>query len=201
MDFILDQKLAVAVQAGDPLFYSQFVSMRASRSLASRIMKHGRGYTIVTSTTGSVGHWVKPGDSVDLIVNFTAVDPNRRANGKKQPQPEPLAFTVLQDVHVLATGKADDELREATLDEQDKAYGDVTLLLTEPEAEMVALASTLGRITLTLRGADDDDVQLERERGFTTTQSLIDGDRRKLLSRKRGAIIKIIRNATPEKRP
>jgi pilus assembly protein CpaB len=196
MDFILDQKLAVAVQAGDPLFYSQFVSMRASRGLATRIMKRGRAYTITTNVTRSVGQWVKPGDSVDLIVSMVGADPRRKGNKKMEAQP--ISFTVLQHVRVLATGKSDDDLTEATLDERDKAYGDVTLLLTAPEAEIVALAASLGKITLTLRAGDDDDVELESNRGFTTIQTLIEGDRVKLLQKKRFAIIKMIRNNTPE---
>ncbi|MFT3710708.1 MAG: Flp pilus assembly protein CpaB [Archangium sp.] len=195
MDFILDQKMAVAVQAGDPLFYSQFVSMRASRGLATRLMKRGRAYTIATSTTRSVGQWVKPGDSVDLIVTMVGADPRRKG---KKVEPQPISFTVLQHVHVLATGKADDDLTEVTLDERDKAYGDVTLLLTAPEAEIVALAASIGKITLTLRAGDDDDVELESNRGFTTIQTLLEGDRVKLLQKKRFAIIKSIRNNSPE---
>ncbi|MBL8910794.1 MAG: Flp pilus assembly protein CpaB [Archangium sp.] len=198
MDFILDQKLAVAVQTGDPLFYSQFVSMRASRGLATRIMKRGRGYTIATSVTGSVGQWVKPGDSVDLIVTLVGVDPWARKRNKGNAQAQPIAFTVLQNVRVLATGKSDDDLSEATLDERDKAYGDVTLLLTAAEAEIVALSSNLGKITLTLRAEQDDDVDLERDRGYTNINSLIEGDRVKLLQKKRFAIIKMIRNVSPE---
>lgn len=198
MDFILDQKLAVAVQTGDPLFYSQFVSMRASRGLATRIMKRGRGYTIATSVTGSVGQWVKPGDSVDLIVTLVGVDPWARKRGKGNAQAQPIAFTVLQNVRILATGKSDDDLSEATLDERDKAYGDVTLLLTAAEAEIVALSSNLGKITLTLRAEQDDDVELERDRGYTNINSLIEGDRVKLLQKKRFAIIKMIRNTSPE---
>lgn len=198
MDFILDQKLAVAVQTGDPLFYSQFVSMRASRALSTRLMKRGRAYTIATSVTGSVGQWVKPGDSVDLIVTLVGVDPWAKKRNKANAQAQPIAFTVLQNVRVLATGKSDDDLSEATLDERDKAYGDVTLLLTAPEAEIAALASNLGKLTLTLRAQEDDDVELERDRGYTNIQSLIEGDRVKLLQKKRFAIVKMIRNASPE---
>lgn len=194
MNFILDQKLAVAVQAGDPLFYSQFVSMRAQRGLATRISKRGRGYTISTSAVTSVGLWVRPGDLVDLIVTLNALDTrDPKAKGKSK---EPRAVTILQHVRVLATGKSDDDSDDATLDERDKQYGDVTLMLTPAEAEVLALASELGKVSLTLRNQDDNEVDLER--GFTNIKTLIEGDRVRVLQKKRFALIKMIRNASPE---
>jgi pilus assembly protein CpaB len=194
MNFILDQKLAVAVQAGDPLFYSQFISMRAQRSLATRISKRGRGYTLSTSAVTSVGRWVRPGDLVDLIVTLNALDTrDPKAKGKSK---EPRAVTILQHVRVLATGKSDDDSDEATLDERDRQYGDVTLMLTPPEAEVLALASELGKVSLTLRNQEDNEVDLER--GFTNIKTLLEGDRVRVLQKKRFALIKMIRNASPE---
>lgn len=194
MNFIIDQKLAVAVQAGDPLFYSQFVSMRAQKNLATRISKRGRGYTISTSVVTSVGRWVRPGDLVDLIVTLNAIDtrdPKARGRGK-----EPRSVTILQHVRVLATGKSADDSDDATLDDRDKQYGDVTLLLTAPEAEVLALASELGKVSLTLRNEDDNEVDLGR--GFTNIKTLLEGDRVRVLQKKRFDLIKTIRGAPAE---
>ncbi|MFO0593791.1 MAG: Flp pilus assembly protein CpaB [Myxococcaceae bacterium] len=192
MDFILGQKMAVAVQSGDPLFYSQFVSNRAARALSTRISKKGRGYTISTNVISSVGNWVKPGDLVDVLVTINATDTAPKGKGKNSG---PRAVTILQHVRVLATGKADDDLTEAVLDERERAYSDVTLLLTAPEAEVIALGSQLGRLTLSLRNEEDTEVDLTR--AYTNINTLLSGEQVKVMQRKRFDVIKTIRNAPP----
>jgi pilus assembly protein CpaB len=69
-------------------------------------------------------------------------------------------------------------------------------MLTPPEAEVLALASELGKVSLTLRNQEDNEVDLER--GFTNIKTLLEGDRVRVLQKKRFALIKMIRNASPE---
>ncbi len=195
MNFVLDQKLAVAVQLGDPLFFSQFVSMRTNKGLATRVSKRGRGYTIATNAVAAVGRWVRPGDAVDVLVSLAAAE-DTGPRGKPTPGKEPRAVTILQHVRVLATGKSADDLDEATMDPRDREYGDVTLLLTSPEAEVLALAASLGKLRLTLRNEEDAEVDLER--GFTNGRTLLDGRRQRVLERKRFELIKFIRTAPAE---
>ena len=187
---ILDQRLLADVQTGDPIFWSQFASTKASQHLSARIVKRGRGYTIPLSTSGAVGRWVRPGDSVDLVVAITATD---KAQGSNR---EPRAVTILQRVRVMATGKADSTLAELALDARERQFSDVTILLTPEEAEVVALASTMGRLSLTLRNEDDDEVEFER--GFTNAQTLLDGRRRQALEARRRTVIQSIRTAPGE---
>ncbi len=188
MNFILDQKLAVGVQMGDPLFLSQFVAMRkADERLSKRVIKRTRGYTIPTSAVSAVGRWVKPGDMVDVIVTF------RMKEGGKE-KVERRALTLLQKVPVLATGKMADEVAEATLDERDKQWGNVTILLTAEEAEALTLASSIGQIKLTLRNGEDLEDDRNLDGAYTDSDTLLDGARQKVVRNKRQKIIQIIRN-------
>ncbi|MDP1825187.1 MAG: Flp pilus assembly protein CpaB [Archangium sp.] len=194
MDFILDQKLAVGVQMGDPLFMSQFVSMRtADQRLSKKVLKRARGFTIAVNAVSAVGRWVKPGDLVDVLVTFPGKDGPRK-------QVERRAVTLLQKVPVLATGKVSDALGEATMDEREKAYVDVTLLLSPEEAEALTLGATLGRVKLTLRNADDLEEDRNLDGAYTDSDTLLDGERQKVVRSKRQKIIQIIRAAANPQR-
>lgn len=184
MNFILEQRLAVGVQMGDPLFLSQFVSMRtADQRLSKKVMKRTRGFTIATNAVAAVGRWVKPGDLVDVLITF----PGKRKGVERR------AVTLLQKVPVLATGKMSDALDEATMDEREKAYMDVTLLLTAEEAEALTLGATIGRVKLTLRNGEDLEDDRNLENAYTDSDTLLDGARQKVVSSKHDKIIQVIR--------
>lgn len=186
---VLDQRILANVQTGDPLFYTQFASTLSSSRLSERISKRGRGFTIPVSTQGAVGRWVHPGDTVDVILGITGAEGGK---GSKEPR----AVTLLQHVRVLATGLADNELSEKALDERAKQYSDVTLLLTPEESEVLALSTALGKLHLTLRTEEDDEVDLER--GYTNAQTLLDGKRRQALLKRRSDVVRVIRNTPSE---
>ncbi len=197
MNMILDQRLAVAVQMGDPLFYSQLVSMRVMNDrLSRRVSKKGRAYTIGTTATSAVGRFVKAADLVDVVVSFPIAEKGVETR---------RAVTLLQKVRVLATGKLTGTLPEATVDPRDREYGDVTLLLTAEEAEALTLATRLGRVKLTLRNDEDLEEDRNLQDAFTNWQTLLKGDRVDVVQKKRDRIIKIIRGPsvepeTPKKR-
>lgn len=189
MDFILDQKLAVAVQMGDPIFFSQLAALRkADQRLSTKVQRRTRGFTVAANAVQAVGRWVKPGDLVDIIVTFPPPNPERQ---KKKV--ERRAVTLLQKVPVLATGKIADSLTEATLEDREKNWGDVTVLLTPEEAEQLTLAAQLGKVKLTLRNEED----LEDDRGldnaYSDSDTLLDGARHRFVANKRQRIIQVIR--------
>lgn len=187
MNFILDQRLAVGVQMGDPLFLSQFVAMRtADQRLSKKVMKRTRGFTIATNAVAAVGRWVQPGDLVDVLVTF----PGKYASRKNV---ERRAVTLLQKVPVLATGKVADALDEATMDEREKAYMDVTLLLSAEEAEALTLGASIGRVKLTLRNKDDLEDDRNLDSAYTDSDTLLEGERQTVVRKKHNDIIKIIR--------
>jgi Flp pilus assembly protein CpaB len=187
LPYILEQRLAVDVQMGDPLFYSQFIANRGNQRLSQRIMKQMRGYTIPASALRAVGHHVKPGDVVDLVATF-----QMQGRNVQQNRGQHRAVTVLQAVTVLATGKIADFTPGAAIDEHEKPYDHVTLLLTAEEAEFVTLARTVGPLTMTLRHEDDREQFAQRE--YTDINTLLDGKRINAANRRQRQLVDIVKS-------
>src|SRR5882757_6259525 len=68
--YVVNQKVLVPVQAGDPLLWSQFETTKAAERLSTKIHKKARASTIDASKSVAVGGWVRPNDHVDIIFFF-----------------------------------------------------------------------------------------------------------------------------------
>ncbi|MDP1829730.1 MAG: Flp pilus assembly protein CpaB [Archangium sp.] len=180
--YIVNQKVLVALQAGDPLLWSQFETTKAAERLSTKVQKKARAITIEAKSTTAVGGWVRPNDHVDIIGTF-----------KDPATNEQVAVTLLQNVIILATGKITGTTNINLIPENERAYGHVSLLVIPEEAEILVLSQELGNLTLSLRNEEDIDV-LE-ERGRATISTLLSGERTKVLQQKRFNTIQVIRGA------
>ncbi len=182
--YVVNQKVLVPVQAGDPLLWSQFETTKAAERLSTKVQKKARAITIEAAKTVAVGGWVRPNDHVDLIGTF------------KDPQTnESVAVTLLQNVIVLATGKITGTTNVNLIPESQREYSNVSLLVIPEEAEILVLATELGGLTLSLR--NEDDVDVLEERGRATINTLLSGERTRVLQSKRFNTISIIRGSSP----
>lgn len=186
LNYVVDQQVLVPLQRGDPLLWSQFATTRVAERLSTKVQKRARAITIEASKLTSVGGWVRPNDHVDVVGSFR--DPNSN---------EQVAVTLLQNVVVLATGKITGTTNVNLIPENQREYGNVSLLVIPEEAEILALASELGKLSLSLRNEDDGD--LIEERGRATIHTLLSGERTRAYQEKRQQIIQIIRGT--EKSP
>ena len=184
---IVNQKVLVPLQAGDPLLWSQFETMRASERLSTKVQKKTRAITIEANKNASVGGWVRPNDHVDVIGTFR--DPSSNEN---------TAVTLLQNVIVLATGKITGTTNVNLIPEGQREYANVSLMVIPEEAEILVLAQELGELTLSLR--NEDDVDMLEERGRATIHTLLSGERTRVLQERRREIITIVRG-TGENKP
>jgi pilus assembly protein CpaB len=181
--YVVNQKVLVPLQAGDPLLWSQFETTKAAERLSTKVQKKGRAITIDAQTITAVGGWVRPNDHVDLIGTF------------RDPQTdESVAVTLLQNVIVLATGKITGTTNVNLIPENQREYSNVSLLVIPEEAEILVLAAELGKLTLSLR--NEDDVDIIEERGRATISTLLSGERTRVLEAKRREIIRIIKGST-----
>ena len=181
--YIVNQKVLVPLQAGDPLLWSQFETTRAAERLSTKVQKRARAITIDAGRLASVGGWVRPNDHVDVIGTFR--DPQTNEN---------TAVTLLQNVIVLATGKVTGTTNVALLSEAQREYAHVSLLVLPEEAEILVLATEMGGLTLSLR--NEDDVDVLEERGRATINTLLSGERTRLLQQKRLSTIQVIRGSS-----
>ena len=186
--YIVNQKVLVPVQAGDPLLWSQFETTKAAERLSTKVQKKARAITVEASKTTAVGGWVRPNDHVDIIGTF------------KDPQTnESVAVTLLQNVIVLATGKITGTTNVNQIPEAQREYNNVSLLVLPEEAEILVLATEMGGLTFALR--NEDDVDVLEERGRATINTLLSGERTRLLQQKRLNTIQVIRGSTQGSEP
>jgi len=178
--YIVNQKVLVPLQAGDPLLWSQFETTKAAERLSTKVQKKTRAITIEAGKNTAVGGWVRPNDHVDILGTFR--DPQTN---------EQVAVTLIQNVIVLATGKITGTTNVNLIPEGQREYGNVSLLVVPGEAEILVLATELGALTLSLR--NEDDVDVIEDRGRATIHTLLSGERTRELQEKRQSIIEVIR--------
>ncbi len=145
VSYIVNQKILVPVQAGDPLLWTQFETTRPAEHVSVAVGPNQRIISISVNHEDGVGGLVRPGDHVDVI----AVLKDPKTN-------QPYAQTVLENAAVIATGKLTATTNMNLVPEKERAYGDVSLLVTSAEAQKLALAKYLGTLTLSIRSSKDE---------------------------------------------
>ena len=184
--YVINQKVLVALQAGDPLLWTQFETTRAAERLSTKILKKGRAISIEAKGVTAVGGWVRPNDHVDVVGTFK--DPKTN---------EAVAVTLMQNIIVLATGKITGTTNVNLLPDNARTYGDVTLQVYADEVELLVLARELGSLTLTLR--NEEDISNIEDRSHVTIDTLLSGERAKRLQEIREKTLQIIRGTDNKK--
>ncbi|MBI1403421.1 MAG: Flp pilus assembly protein CpaB [Porphyrobacter sp.] len=153
MNKLLGTVVRYPITAGEPVTQGALVSPGDRGFLAAALGPGMRAVTVPVSAMTGVAGFVFPGDRVDLVLTQT-VDgdgPSLKA-----------AETVIRNLRVLAT----DQTTETTTDENGKtvvnAFRTVTLEVTPKIAEKVAVAQTIGTLSLALRSLADNDTELEK---------------------------------------
>ncbi len=110
-----------------------------------------RAVTLSVDAVQSISGMIFPGDHVDVLLTQ-----NVTGNGTAQGH-QWVGETVLHDLRVIAVDQALQAPAPPTAPATDdlKLPKTITLAVTGQQAEMLQVAEQLGRIALTLRGADD----------------------------------------------
>lgn len=156
------QKVLVPLHAGDPLLYSHFEAVRDFK-LAESIPHRARAIAVEVDAKASVNRWIRANDHVDVLGSFR--DPDTR---------DLVTVTLMQNVIVLATGSIHADSTYASDD--DKQYNHVVLLVTQEEAEVLALAQESGNLTMTLRHPEDLEEPTEVAARKTDYNTLMTGE-------------------------
>ncbi len=153
MSQLLGTVVRFPVTAGEPVTQGSLVSPGDRGFLAAALGAGMRAVTVPVSAKTGVAGFVFPGDRVDMVLTQTVQGEGR---------PLQAAETVLRNLRVLAT----DQTTEQVSDEEGKtvvrAFRTVTLEVTPEIAEKVAVAQTIGQLTLVLRSIADNQAELER---------------------------------------
>ncbi|MFN2098629.1 Flp pilus assembly protein CpaB [Altererythrobacter sp. MF3-039] len=139
------------VTAGEPVTQGSLVSPGDRGFLAAALGPGMRAVTIPVSAKTGVAGFVFPGDRVDIVLTQSV---------KGEGQALKASETILHNMRVLAT---DQKTEQKTVDGQTvvKAFRTVTLEVTPKIAEKVAVAQTIGTLSLSLRSLADNQGELE----------------------------------------
>ncbi|HWK35853.1 Flp pilus assembly protein CpaB [Sphingomonas sp.] len=143
-----------AIPAGQPITQGALVKPGDRGFLAAALGAGMRAVTVPVSTQSSVAGFVFPGDRVDLILT-------QSVTGGGDGAPLKAAETVLRNLRVLATGQKTDKSVDDKGNTLVETYSTVTLETTPRIAEQIAVAQSVGEISLSLRSIADNAGELE----------------------------------------
>jgi pilus assembly protein CpaB len=127
-----------SIAAREPLLPAKLSGPGARASVAAEIHDGMRAYTIKVSDVTGVGGHALPGDRVDVVLmRDTSTDPNKHAF---------VSEVVIQDVRVLGV-----DLNSDPSSNKPATPSTATLEVTVPDAQKLAVAGDLGKLSLALR--------------------------------------------------
>ncbi len=142
------------VTAGEPVTQGSLVRPGDRGFLAAALGPGMRAVTVPVSANTGVAGFVFPGDRVDLVLTQTVTG--------EEGAPLKAAETVLRNLRVLATDQTTNQVKTEDGRTVVRGFKTVTIEVTPKIAEKVAVAQTIGTLSLALRSIADNQVELER---------------------------------------
>jgi pilus assembly protein CpaB len=130
------------IGSGEPIIGSKIVAP-GSRGFLAAVLRPGmRAVSVPVTATSGISGFVFPGDEVDILITHPLPASGGRGEGVQRQASE----TVLHDVRVLAV----DQKLESKGGEATVAHT-ATLEVTPKQSEIIAVASEMGKLSLSLR--------------------------------------------------
>lgn len=143
------------ITAGQPLTKGALVFPGDRGFLAAALGPGMRAVTVPVSALTGVAGFVFPGDRVDMVLT-------QNVNGQGTGDALKVSETIIRNLRVLAT----DQRAQSAKDEKGNTivsdYKLVTLEVTPQLAEKIAVAQTIGTLSLSLRALADNAAELEQ---------------------------------------
>ena len=140
---LVDRILLSRALAGQPVLIGMLAAKNAGNGLAALIPPNMRAMAVRVDDVVGVAGFIHPDDRVDVLVTLGALHPGAA----------PTTKIFMQNVKVLAVGQ------EVEANDQARMHANpatvATLLVSPQDSERLALASTEGRLLLTLRSWTD----------------------------------------------
>lgn len=162
------------IAADAPIQQDALVKPGEPGFLAAVLRPGTRAISVPTSAVASNAGLVSAGDHVDVILGL-----DRDASlVPPQPNQPPLlaAQTILRDVRVLALGNEANSIAPISTDNKKtppanrERFNTITLEVTPPQAEKLAVAKEVGTLQIALRRTDDHDETLPTSGDNTVTR-------------------------------
>jgi len=143
-----------AITAGQPLTRGTLVGPQDRGFLAAALSPGMRAITVPVNDTTGVAGFIFPGDRVDMVLT-------QSVQGGGDGPPLKVSETIVRNLRVLATDQRVDSKGEDGKPVV-KSFANVTMEVTPKIAEKIAVAQSLGQLSLALRSLADSTADLER---------------------------------------
>lgn len=153
MSKLLGTVVRFPITAGQPVTQGALVAPGDRGFLAAALGPGMRAITISVSAKTGVAGFVFPGDHVDLMLTQSV---------KGDTDTLKAAETILRNLRVLATDQSTESVTSDDGKTVVRAFSTVTLEATPRIAEKIAVAQTIGTLSLSLRSIADNQAELER---------------------------------------
>jgi pilus assembly protein CpaB len=142
------------ITAGQPVTRGSLVGPQDRGFLAAALTAGMRAVTVPVNASAGVAGFVFPGDHVDIVLTQVV-------SGGGDGPPLKVSETIVRNVRVLATDQRfsnkDDDGKTVI-----KTFANVTMEVTPRIAEKIAVAQSVGTLSLSLRSIADNGADLER---------------------------------------
>ena len=127
------------IAPGEPISDAKIVSPGSRGFLAAALAPGMRAVSVPVTATSGISGFVFPGDQVDILITHMPISGNNTVQHR-------ASETVLRDVRVIAVDqKLDSKGNEALVAHT------ATLEVTPKQSEIIAVASDMGKLSLSLR--------------------------------------------------
>ena len=142
------------ITAGQPVTRGALVGPNDRGFLAAALGPGMRAVTVPVSVTSGVAGFIFPGDRVDMVLT-------QEVHGGGEGLPLRVSETIVRNLRVLAADQRIDG-KDEDGKTVPKVSTTVTLEATPKLAEKIAVAQSLGMLSLSLRSIADNTAELER---------------------------------------
>lgn len=143
------------ITAGQPLTRGSLVFPGDRGFLAAALGPGMRAVTVPVSALTGVAGFVFPGDRVDMVLT-------QNVNGQGTGDALRVSETIIRNLRVLATDQRSQAAKDDKGNTVVSAYKLVTIEVTPQLAEKIAVAQTIGTLSLSLRSLADNAAELEQ---------------------------------------
>ncbi|PCH99377.1 MAG: Flp pilus assembly protein CpaB [Alphaproteobacteria bacterium] len=148
----LSGRVRRSISKGEPLVQSAMVKEDKGNFVAATLAPGMRAMAIKVKAESSVGGFLMPNDRVDVILTYDVRIPSdeRVQDASVNVISKKAAQTVLENLRVVAVDQKAKEVEKVSVART------VTLEVTPKQAEELALAEAMGKLSLSLRKLGDD---------------------------------------------
>lgn len=148
LEDVVGRVTSKAIPKESPVLNSMLAPKGTVAGVRGRIKKGYRAVAVKIDEMTGVGYQLQPGDWVDVIVVMDV------KTGVASTRKRTVAEVILQHVEILAVGRMTTGATEPGVTQTTKPAKSATLAVLEKDAPKLHLASTRGKITLSMRGND-----------------------------------------------